>query len=203
MTLRYIHPIRKCEKKYSSYRSYKKYLAEDFNYKCGYCDDYHFWSGGAGSYHIDHFAPKSKFPELETDYNNLVYSCPFCNRAKSDDWVTDDPEKSIVGDEGYIDPCDPTYHEHLTRNEKGEIVPKTKIGYYMYKKLKLYLRRHMLIWNLTELQSLMEEVGDKLNSDIEDIEKEKEIKDLYIELSMEFQNYLTYLLIDYHMKLYH
>jgi len=33
---------------------------------------------------IDHYWPRAKHPELENDYNNLMWSCQKCNRYKSD-----------------------------------------------------------------------------------------------------------------------
>jgi uncharacterized protein (TIGR02646 family) len=79
-------PTRTCAESYSNYRSFKKHLENDFNNRCGYCDDPDSYYGQEISYHIDHFKPKSEFPELEVEYKNLVYSCPYCNRAKSNKW---------------------------------------------------------------------------------------------------------------------
>ncbi|MFW8696104.1 HNH endonuclease, partial [Mesorhizobium japonicum] len=73
--------------------------------KCGYCDTPDYYSGGRTGFHIDHFAPKSKFDLLKNEYNNLVYCCPICNLGKSDDWPGDNPNTSFMGDIGYIDPC--------------------------------------------------------------------------------------------------
>lgn len=37
---------RDIKKKKKCYRSYKKELREDFNKRCGYCDDHDCWAGG-------------------------------------------------------------------------------------------------------------------------------------------------------------
>lgn len=69
-----------------NYRSYKPKLREDFSYACGYCEIRESEIGGSDVFHIDHYAPVSKFPHLECAYENLIYSCRFCNRFKSNYW---------------------------------------------------------------------------------------------------------------------
>lgn len=122
----------------------KERLKVDFHHKCAYCDDTDKYYGGSSNYHVDHFAPKSKFGQLEYDYDNLVYACPFCNRAKSDKWIGKDATEAVVGDSGFIDPCSEEYGKHLCRDSNGSIVPKTALGSYIYKELKLYLERHRI-----------------------------------------------------------
>jgi uncharacterized protein (TIGR02646 family) len=103
----------------TKHQAYKDELRVDFRRRCGYCDDKDVYSGGKRGFHIDHFKPKSKFDDLKTTYSNLVYSCPYCNIAKSNKW------KPRVG---FIDPCSAEYENHLLRDERGRIVPKTKRG---------------------------------------------------------------------------
>lgn len=126
----------------------KRQLAKDFNCCCGYCGDAHYYTGGVNSFHIDHFAPKSKFPDDCNQYNNLVYSCPYCNISKSDKWVGATISENIVDGVGFVDPCSLEYSEHLGRNEDGSIIYKTSIGKYMYNELKLYLERHKILYQL-------------------------------------------------------
>ncbi|SHN92932.1 HNH endonuclease [bacterium endosymbiont of Bathymodiolus sp. 5 South] len=150
-----IKPTRTCAKSYSDYRSFRGYLKGDFNNRCGYCDDPDLHCGQEISYHIDHFKPKSKFPKLETNYDNLVYSCPYCNRAKSDKWK----EKN-----GFIDPCSREYDENLQRNDKGEIQSTTERGKYIVQNLQLYLRRHKLIWALAILGKKKLQLDESLDA---------------------------------------
>lgn len=187
-------PVRSCNKVYSNYRSYKPYLIQDFNNRCGYCDDFDGWVGGEGTYHIDHFAPKSRFSALENDYNNLVYACSFCNRFKSDDWPSDDHTISHVDSIGYIDPCDSNYMILFHRDTYGNIKPNNELAQYMHKKLQLFLSRHRIIWNLTRIKNKLNEMRPLLEDYKHDTEKYSRIKDLYFTLSMEFQDYLDYLL---------
>ena len=87
LPLRHHKPVRSNVTKRAKYQLYKEDLRRDFKERCGYCDDPDEFSGGSRGYHIDHFAPKSIFPELKTEYSNLVYSCSYCNIAKSDKWI--------------------------------------------------------------------------------------------------------------------
>ncbi|WP_139796208.1 MULTISPECIES: HNH endonuclease signature motif containing protein [Enterobacter] len=138
------NPIRKFTKKYATYTAYKKYLAEDFNYRCGYTDCPDFWFGGQDNFHIDHFIPWKNHPEqpaLKTDYSNLVYCCSYVNILKSND------------ESNYLDPCSVDYNQHFYRDVTGHIKPisGSLAASYMYSKLKMYMRRYQIIWMLDNL----------------------------------------------------
>jgi len=51
-------------------------LEADFNRKCCYCED------GFIKGEVEHFLPKSKFPHLEFDWENLLWACHRCNIMK-------------------------------------------------------------------------------------------------------------------------
>ena len=51
--------------------------------KCALCHTEH------GEMHVDHIKPRSKYPELELDLNNLQILCRSCNIGKSNDDETD------------------------------------------------------------------------------------------------------------------
>lgn len=146
MTIQQQKPNRTCIKAYASYTSFKPYIREDFNKRCGYCDGLDLFHGGVRGYQIDHFKPHSikKFNYLKEEYSNLVYSCPFCNRAKSNKW-----EDS----KGFIDPCETEYDSHLSRNNKGQIIFKTEQGKYIHTNLNFHLKRHELLWMIEKLQT--------------------------------------------------
>jgi len=82
-------PQRIFDQHYNNYRAYKEHLRTDFHRRCGYCNDLDHHCNGVRGFHIDHFVPLKPYseqhPSIETDYNNLVYSCPYCNNAKSND----------------------------------------------------------------------------------------------------------------------
>ena len=149
-------PVRSAVAPRAAYRDYKVDLREDFNSKCGYCDAQDEYFGGVRGYQIDHFAPKSRFPGLELIYENLVYSCPFCNGAKSNKWIGDDHTIPNNGKCGFVDPCNREFDEHLARNAVGKVVAVTRLGEYMLKNLNLYLIRHEFIWQAQKLDQLAE-----------------------------------------------
>lgn len=154
--------------------SNKKRLVMDFEKKCAYCDDHHHYSGGYVSYHVEHFAPKDKFKHLEFVYDNLLYSCPYCNGSKSNKWVGKNEFENIIGDKGFIDPCSDEYNKHLCRNIDGSIGYITEIGKYMHKELKLYLKRHQLVHNLERVRlkkNLLKSKIDEMECNGENAEK--------------------------------
>lgn len=164
---RLITPQRRIIKSQKKYSSYKKELQIDFNKRCGYCDSHQCFLDGLRSFQIDHFIPKSKFKEFENLYSNLVYSCPICNRAKSNDWPTEDPLIFNKENIGYIDPCSEEYTNKFFRNKFGEIRPKDSLAEYIHCTLKLGLIRHRLIWNLDKIK--------RFQIEIEELEKERDI----------------------------
>jgi len=161
-----------------NYRGYKDFLETDFNQRCGYTDCHQFWFGGKRTFQIDHFKPQKYFPELETKYFNLVYSCSYVNRAKWHD------------SGNYIDPCDSDYNEHFYRDGLGNIFPKanSEAANYMYKKLKLFLKRYAIIWMLDQLEQKMFKLQELIEAT-----GDAEAKALFLEVSFNYNNYKKYL----------
>ena len=157
-------PSRSTVEPRNNYRAYKAELRTDFRERCGYCDALDEYFGGTQGAHIDHFAPKKKFPRLETVYENLVYSCPFCNRAKSNKWIGNDPSVPNDGTSGFVDPCDPEFDEHLARDATGRVVPLTHIGQYMVDNLNLRLMRHKFIWQAQRLDQLAKRLEELIRT---------------------------------------
>lgn len=135
------------------YGEYKPQLRQDFSQCCGYCGDGDRFYGGLPGYHVEHFAPKKKFPAFETVYTNLIYSCPYCNRGKSDKWIGDDHAVSHDGTEGFVDPCLEEFDTHIDRTNDGAFVGLSPVGEYMIEHLKLYLERHRYIWTIQRLRT--------------------------------------------------
>jgi len=169
--------------------SNKKRLVDDFEHKCAYCDDHDKYSGGYNAYHVEHFAPKEKFKSLEFTYDNLLYCCPYCNISKSNKWVSSKVEENVVGDKGFIDPCTDEYYLHLKRDKKGNIIYTTMIGQFMYSELKLYLKRHTILYNLEKVRikkNLLKSKIDKKQQLSEDVEL---LEALYKDLCVVFCEY--------------
>lgn len=59
-------------------------LAQDFERTCAYCErDLDLSTGQAI---VEHFRPRSRFPDLTFDWLNLIYACRRCNDAKGNSW---------------------------------------------------------------------------------------------------------------------
>ena len=91
---------------------YRDSIRSVFHDLCAYCED-----KCVGE--IEHFRPKSKFPELVYRWSNWLLACSACNLTKRNKWP--------VG--GYVDPCAtpwPGQAEKYFRFEldTGEILPK-------------------------------------------------------------------------------
>ena len=185
-------PVRSFLTKYSSYTQYKEPLRSDFNRRCGYCDDIDHYCGGRRGYHIDHFRPRKKFPNLKDEYSNLVYSCPYCNGGKRADWPAGNSRETFIDDKGYVDPCLSEYDDHFVRCDDGTIKPLTKLGKYMFKELNLGFRRHKIIYLLDILEGLLAQLGDALEQNKDDVllNNQAEVIKEYLKLQKEFRSTL-------------
>tara|TARA_Y100001933_G_C18958941_1_gene547249 strand:+ start:446 stop:802 length:357 start_codon:yes stop_codon:yes gene_type:complete len=109
--------------------------------------------------------------------------------AKSDYWASDDPSISVVKNEGVIDPCDPQYDKLFIRNKHGKIIPQNQLGDFMHKKLKLYLKRHEVLYKLEKLETII--------SEFDNLYKQNKLpennKDSYIALMSHLLEYSKYL----------
>ncbi|MFC4892223.1 HNH endonuclease [Pseudofrancisella aestuarii] len=66
----------------------KQALKESNSDKCMYCESKISHIDYA---HVEHIKPKSKYQNLEFDWNNLGYACPKCNVEKNDKYYEDLP----------------------------------------------------------------------------------------------------------------
>ncbi len=72
----------------SRWRDFHNDIGAAFAGLCGYCEK-------TTKGEVDHFRPKSKFPELVYEWANWVFACADCNQKKLDKWPAG----------GYVDPC--------------------------------------------------------------------------------------------------
>lgn len=199
------HPVRSASvPTRTDYRDYREQLAADFNNRCGYTDCHHRWFGV--KFHVDHFAPqhpdvpdekKQAFKSLSNDYSNLVYACPQVNIAKSNDWASDLPTEPILDGKGYLDPC-MNFNEHFYRTDGGGILPKEGdvVALYMWKKLKLYLRRYEIYWRLELLYTNLKKLKAIREANL-DARELSEINAAMADLAAELVCYLEYLGMDH------
>lgn len=169
------------------YRQYREELAADFNHHCGYCGDSD--SPRKECFEIDHFVPKKHLNTIsENDYTNLVYACRSCNNAKRAKWPTEKENISNDGKCGWIDPCDDSYDEQFERSDTGVIVAKTELGRWMYDNLKLWKKQHEVLWNIEQLDRLIEEIEPLLKS-CDDISVYKDITQLFFKARALVKNF--------------
>lgn len=86
----------------ADYRRSKPAIARDCSFQCVYCATLEADLGGIRMFHVEHYRPKSKFPDLEKAYSNLYYACPICNIYKGADWPGDPTEE--LDEPSYPDP---------------------------------------------------------------------------------------------------
>ena len=72
----------------SHWRRFHDDLKCVFGGLCAYCEE-------ITKGEVDHFRPKSQFPDLVYSWSNWLFSCHECNHAKSSAWPAG----------GYVDPC--------------------------------------------------------------------------------------------------
>jgi len=101
----------------------KKALRKSTSGKCMYCEsrmEHNSFS------HVEHIKPKSKFPELEFVWDNLGFSCEWCNTNKSDKFdeaipfinpYNENPEDHIVFFDHLVYPKNGSIRGEYTKNE--------------------------------------------------------------------------------------
>lgn len=169
--------VRTCDREYITCESYRKYLQEDFKHRCAYCNMYDDIIG-VKSYEIEHFIPRNIFenikPELEYNYNNLMYACPKCNGKKKDKYKGD-INSGIIENELFYNPVEVDYNTIFYRNEYGGISSLDEKGNDMIVTLNLYNPVHNLGWIIDKISEIEEKISEKLNSE-KDMDKFKRDK---------------------------
>ena len=107
---------------YLSYESYRPWLEDEFSFRCVYCLKRMVWAPTA-IWAIDHLIPRDDAPSLECEYDNLVFSCLFCNLLKGPNRVPD--------------PCQVAYGSCLRIEPDGRITPNDRHGERLVKVLRL------------------------------------------------------------------
>ncbi|MFC3811349.1 HNH endonuclease [Lacihabitans lacunae] len=174
---------------YATYSQYRDILSIDFKKRCAYCNDNHNYR--IRSFAIDHFVPctpKNFTPTIpKNQYDNLIYSCSYCNRAKWDKWPTDDENKENDGSVGFLKPTNDNYKNLFFRNSNGRIIPfaGNALAIHIKDELMLWHPIHSLMWRIEKLMVLEEKVDLKLkeinNQELSNIHNKitKEITDIF------------------------
>jgi len=100
----------------SHWRRFHDDLSKVFSGLCAYCEE-------SDEGEVDHFHPKSKFPQMVYDWSNWVFACHSCNLAKGEKWPPG----------GYVDPCSrsrPARPENFFdfNTVTGYIIPKAGLS---------------------------------------------------------------------------
>lgn len=149
----------------SKYSDWKEEIAiEGFN-QCVYCSISEKAFGGIRNFHIEHYKPKSLFPELRNEFSNLFYSCSICNCFKGNDWPNEPNEQ--LTNICYPRPSVVNYSDIFKVNSNsGRIDGKNRSATYMVE--KLYLNRAQLI-----LERRTQIIFEKIWKVLDDIKKQK------------------------------
>ena len=165
------------------YKSYKITLRIDFNHSCGYCNDLDI--NRIRSYVIDHFVPQTPDGWMHrikpNKYLNLVYSCSFCNGAKTNKWPTKKASVPNNGIEGFIMPTRYEYGRIFYRDTDGSIKYNSanQLAKYIHKELNLWHPIHSLNWKFIRILS-QEKTLDKIYKQTRNVTIKQEINDLKI-----------------------
>lgn len=143
----------------------RKRLLEMSHGKCSYCE----CNVGAGEkeMNVDHFLPKKLYPDLVVEWNNLLPSCPHCNKNKSEHDTLKEP---------IINPCkdDPKKYLYL----------KLYRYYSKDSNIESIGKRTIDILNLNDTAECVTErfkIGEELQKKIQDI----------LEYAIEFEDQLN------------
>ena len=123
------------------YRAWQELLAEEADHRCVYCAIHERSFGGIRNFHVEHYRPKARFPELIDSFSNLFYACAICNTFKGNDWP-DEPAPDLETP-AYADPAEYDYSDLFDVNAGG-LVSGTKVAAtYMIE--RIYLNRPQLM----------------------------------------------------------
>jgi 5-methylcytosine-specific restriction endonuclease McrA len=191
-------PKHRIRKECKHYKSYTKTLREDFNKRCGYCNALDI--NRIRNYAIDHFVPQNPKGWVNSispnRYDNLIYSCSFCNGAKDNKWPTKNERIFNNGRIGFIKPTTTHYGKLFKRDKDGFIIlnMNTKLAQYIHRELNFELMLHSLNWKIEKFESQEIELKKLLKQNISAGLKE-EIKEIQV-LRLEVFDYRNKLIND-------
>jgi hypothetical protein len=107
---------------YADYQDYRPWLRDEFIFRCVFCLYREQWPS-TQIFQIDHLLPRSRHPERELDYDNLLYLCPRCNGNKRAQLVPD--------------PCRVALANCLRVHPDGTITAQNRTGLLLVKALRL------------------------------------------------------------------
>jgi 5-methylcytosine-specific restriction endonuclease McrA len=164
-----------------NWSDHKSDLRDDFHKHCGYCGSF---DGFSHTYfEVDHFVPKSLFEKTGNisycQYDNLVYSCKFCNNIKLSKWPSKDEKNPFANNEGFIDPVEKEYDNQVYRTNNGSIRWITNLGKWMVEIGFKFDERDFsikLLWEMNQLRKAINSLVKESKKHDNNSEKHKKIK---------------------------
>lgn len=128
------HSRRLTPRQFKRYRSYKRFLQNEFSRVCVYCRQPDS-SAPNLNFGVDHYRPKgiARFANLVCSYANLYYCCGDCNSRKNNYWPPDEKAGPYV-----VNPCDHEMAAHLRFDKTtGRVETRTPDGIHTEELLQL------------------------------------------------------------------
>jgi hypothetical protein len=122
------------------YAAFRPHVRRDFERRCAYRLLKERFAGGQENFELDHFRPKSRFPEGEKDFYNLYYACHVCNNTKQAYWP---PSELLSKGIGFVDLCVDDFETHFRQGSQGMWEGLTPSGRYTIDVLRLN-RKHLV-----------------------------------------------------------
>lgn len=170
--------VKEIEKKYN-HKDVKKSLKIMFNNKCAFCESYitHIDYG-----QIEHFKPKTKYPELCFEWTNFLLSCSVCNGKsnKGEHFPTDQEGGPLINPVNE-DPDDFFKFEYDDITKQFLLLPKNERANTMLKIIKLNREdlAEKRTLDLSKIINLIMEIIQNKPEKITLLEQEFSIKDEY------------------------
>lgn len=171
IVLAYAYPVEAHRRRhgpagYANYREYRPWLEDEFSFRCVYCLKRMAWAS-TDIWTVDHLIPRDEAPELDCEYDNLVFACQFCNGQKGPNRVPD--------------PCRVGYGACLRVESDGKVTPLNRYGRRLEKVLCLNHKSHVqqrslmiqLISSLAHDDRVLFERLMGFPSELPDLEKKK------------------------------
>jgi hypothetical protein len=157
----------KSDGKCYQYLHYHNEISEDCKNRCVYCDIKIDEIGFEGMV-LDHFRPQKHFQSLVDTPENLVLSCPKCNRLKSDLWpVGTECADTYDGQCGFIDPFIEHMREYFIVHDDGVLTAVKPPAMYLEKVLYLNRNARKQVRHLRILKHKFEMLFSEMESEFD------------------------------------
>jgi uncharacterized protein (TIGR02646 family) len=137
------------------YSSFRPHVRNDFQRQCAYCLFLELLAAGEENFELDHFRPKSLFPEHAQNFYNIYYSCHPCNHLKRDLWPSKDMEQRGLG---FVDLCKDEFDMHFRLRSDGRLEGLTAAARFSIDALRLN-RAH-----LVRLREILSQFGIEMHN---------------------------------------